>query len=234
MNEENKIILITGASSDLGKALAQFYSPNNKLILNYYQNREKLKNVDGDKVYLDLSSEESIQNLFNYVKEKYGHVDLLINNAAISLDNYYMDKTKEEFMKVLEVNLVGTFLMIKYFEEIMKDGYIVNISSTDGIDTGNVYSVDYNASKAGINLITKNLSLVSNNKIISICPNWINTSTTKMMDKNYLEKEMKRIGQKALISVKKVVEVINDSLKNQIENGSIIRIDGDNDVRRIS
>ncbi len=136
-------------------------------------------------------------------------------------------------MKVLEVNLVGTFLMMKYFDNIV-DGYIINISSTDGIDTGGIYSADYNASKAAVNSLTKTFSLESKNKIISICPNWVDTESTREMDKKYLESELKRIKQDSLISVETIPQVIDDCIRNNIPSGSIIRIEGDKDVRRIN
>ena len=171
-------------------------------------------------------------NLGVKIKNKYGKIDYLVNNAAISLDNYLFDKTKEEFMKVLETNVVGTFLMIKYFDSIV-DGYIFNMSSTDGIDTGSIYSIDYNASKSGINSLTKTFSLASSNKIISICPNWVDTDSTNNMDKDYLDSELKRIKQDKLISEITIPKVIDDCIKNNISSGSIIRIESDECVRRI-
>ena len=123
--------------------------------------------------------------------------------------------------------------MIKYFDELT-DGFIFNMSSTDGIDTGSIYSIDYNVSKAAINMLTKTFSLESKNKIISICPNWIDSKTTRSMDKDYLESELKRIGQDKLINIKTIPKVIDDCIKNNIPSGSIIRIEGEEDVRRVS
>ena len=133
-------------------------------------------------------------------------------------------------MKVLEINVVGTFFMIKYFNKMVKD-YIINISSTDGIDTGSVYSIDYNASKAAINSITKTFSSLCS--IISICPNWVDTKSTRDMNQEYLESELKRIKQDKLISEITIPKVIDECIKNNTTSGSIIRIDGDDCVRRI-
>ena len=220
-------MLITGAKRGIGKAIANYFSNIGVNVIVTYHNEV----IDGG-YYLDLSDENSIIDLANAIKGKYGTIDYLINNASISLDNSLFDKTKDEFMKVLEVNVVGTFLMMKYFNEIV-DGYIFNISSTDGIDTGSMYSIDYNASKSAINSLTKTFALASSNKIISICPNWVDTESTKEMDKNYLESELKRIGQEKLINVKVIPKVIDDCIKEEIESGSIIRIEGDDSVRRI-
>lgn len=240
----NKKVLITGASSDVAKSIIEYFAKcQAKLIVTFYKSKEevikyvdiirKKYNVDIDTLQLDICKEESIIHLYNYVKNKYKNIDILINNSSISLDNHIANKTKIEFMNVLEINLVGTFLMMKYFDDII-NGYIFNMSSTDGIDTGNIYSIDYNASKAGINCITKTFSLYSKNTIISLCPNWIDTKSTRNMDKNYLENELKRVGQDKLINPDTIPKIINDCIKNNVESGSIIRIEGDNDVRRVN
>ena len=233
MNYEGKVILITGAYQGIGKNLLEnFIKCQARIIVTYHNHYDEtvvLKEKYGSLIecyYLDLCKEESIINLYNYVKEKYGKINILINNASLSLDNDIESKTKEEFMKVLETNLVGTFLMMKYFDKII-DGYIFNISSTDGIDTGNIYSIDYNASKAGINSITKTFSLYSKNRIISICPNWVDTESTRDIDSNYLEGELKRINQKILINPNMIFKMIDKCIKNDTSTGSIIRIDGD-------
>ncbi len=225
---KDKIMLVTGASRGIGRTIANYFSNLGvNVISTYYSNK-----ID-DGYYLDLSNESSISELANTIKAKYGKIDYLINNAAISLDSYLFDKTKEEFMKVLEVNVVGTFLVMKYFDSIV-DGYIINISSTDGIDTGSIYSIDYNASKAAINSLTKTFSLESKNKIIGICPNWVDSESTNNMDKAYLDSELERINQDKLIKEDTIPQVIDKCLKEGIETGSIIRIEGDDNVTRVS
>ena len=244
MNYKNKIIIVTGASSDIAKSIIEYFIKcQARLIVTYLNSKDetikyidklnKKYNINIDCLQLDLCKENSIANMYNYVKKKYNRIDILVNNAAISLDSHIIDKTKEEFMKVIETNLVGTFLMMKYFDNIV-NGYIFNMSSTDGIDTGNIYSIDYNASKAGVNSITKTFSLYSKNKIISLCPNWIDTKSTRSMDKDYLDNELKRIKQDKLINPMVIPKVIDKCIKDNIETGSIIRIEGDKDVRRIN
>ena len=237
MDYQNKIILITGAYRGIGKSLCNFFAQRHaNLIITYHSHREetlmlkeeleRLYNINVMMYYLDLCDEESIKKLYLDIESKYNNIDVLINNAALSLDNDILSKTKDEFMKVLEVNVLGTFLMMRYFDNIV-NGYIFNISSTDGIDTGNIYSIDYNVSKAGINNMTKTFSMYSNNKIISICPNWVDTESTRGMDDNYLKNELTRIKQKKLIDKKMIAVTIDKCIKNNIESGSIIRIDGD-------
>ena len=241
---KNKIMLITGCNRGIGKEIVNYFANFGvNIIMTYHDKKDdtiKLEDdikekyhVNVESFYLDLSSEESVKNLYNEISNKYQKIDYLINNAALSLDNDIFDKNHDEFMSVLEVNVVGTFLMMKYFDK-MVDGFIFNMSSTDGIDTGSIYSVDYNASKAGINSITKTFSMVSSNKIIGICPNWVDTISTSEMDSNYLQSELERIGQTKLISAKTIPKVIDDCIKNDITTGTIIRIEGDDCVRRIS
>ena len=245
MDYKDKIVLITGASSDIGKSMAKFFAQRKaSLILTYYHNDElvkKLKDkliakyaVNVDIVYLDLCQENVISNVYNYVNDKYQKIDILVNNAALSIDSFIMDKNKQEFMQVLETNVVGTFLMMKYFDNLINHGYIFNMSSTDGIDTGNIYSIDYNVSKAGINTLTKTFSLYSDNVIISLCPNWVDTKSTNSMDKNYLDSELKRVHQNKLISPILIAQVIDKCIKEKVKSGSIIRIEGEEDVRRIN
>lgn len=240
---QGKIMLVTGASRGIGKEIVKYFiNKNVNIIMTYHSSLDEIKelarelkengSINVDYYYLDLCQEDSIIELYNFVKEKYGKIDYLINNAAISLDNSIPDKTKIEFMKVMETNVAGTFLMMKYFDNVV-DGFIFNISSTDGIDTGNVYSIDYNASKAAINNMTKTFSLYSSNKIISICPNWVDTESTRSMNREYLEEELKRIKQDELISVDTIPKVIDDCIKNDVYSGSILRIEGDRNVRRI-
>ena len=239
MDYSNMVVLITSGYNGIGRELVyNFVKCQVKVIVTYHNHFQETKNMVNDIMnkynvlvdmyYLDLCKEKCITELYNYVNDKYGKLDILINNAALSRDSYYLDKTKDEFMDVLETNVVGTFLMIKYFSELLDNGYIFNISSTDGIDTGSVYSIDYNVSKAGINMITKTIALDSSNKIYSICPNWVDTESTRSIDNNYLENELKRVHQKKLISPKEIFEVIDDCIKNNIQSGSIIRIEGDN------
>ena len=236
---KDKIVLITGASKGIGKAIVEFFAKEKATIIMTYNTSQDLSNKTKDELInkynviinnykCDIKEENDIRELYKVVKEKYNHIDILVNNAALSLDDDFDNLSKEEFMEVFEVNTVGTFLMIKYMSKLMnKEGFIFNISSTDGIDTGSIYSINYNVSKAGIINMTETLSRIIEPKIITICPNWVETETIKDMDKEYLESEMERINQRMLIKPEKIPEVINELINNDVVNGSIIRIDGD-------
>ena len=162
---------------------------------------------------------------YKIVKE-FSKIDILINNAAYTCDNPIYEKTKNEFMIVLEVNVFGTFLVSKYVSNYMKEGTIINISSTDAVDTYNQYNIDYSASKAAINSLTKSLSLaLPNIKVIAIMPPFVNTEIVRTMDKEYLKSELKRINQKRLLEPYEVANKLIEIIKSDIKTVSIIRIE---------
>ncbi|MBQ8891270.1 MAG: SDR family oxidoreductase [Bacilli bacterium] len=233
--------LITGASIGIGQSLALKLAGMNYNLMLTYCNNENLclnlkdyiiNNYDVKCVVkkLDLRDEDNIKNIIDEFKNELGNLDILVNNASFSCDNLIEDKTKEEFMDVLDVNLVGTFLMCKYGSRIMnKDSLIINMSSTDGIDTYSIYNIDYAVSKAGIIALTKSLSLILDGiRVVSIAPNWVDTESTLLMNQDYLQSELNRIGQDKLIKVETVVKkIINIIVDNSIASGTIIRIDGE-------
>lgn len=238
MDYKNKVIVISGSSKGIGKCSAYYFAEKGaNLVITYNQSedlsnqvRDDIKNkynVLIDNLKCDLKNEDDIKNLYEFIKEKYGKIDILINNAALSLDNDFEAKSKDEFMEVFEVNVVGTFLMIKYLSKLMDNGYIFNISSTDAIDTYSSLNIDYSASKASINNMTKSLALFLNSKVISLCPNWVDTESIREMSKEYLEMEMKRVNQDKLINPVTIPKMIDKLIRENIETGSIVRIDGD-------
>ena len=237
MDFKKKVVLITGASYGIGKACAIYFANlGSDIIITYNKSQNLSKNVEKeikekygiqvDSLKCDISCEDDIKNVYDFVKCKYGKIDILINNAALSLDDDFLDKSTEDFIRVLEVNVIGTFMMMKYFRSITN--YIFNISSTDAIDTGSRYNLDYCCSKASINCLTKYLGeFDKDTKYISICPNWVDTEPIKEMDQEYLKSELKRIKQDKLINPKSIPIMIKKCIINNVESGSIIRIDGD-------
>lgn len=217
-------VLIVGGSSDIGNELALFFLNKGYNVISTYNSHKFV--LDGiDTIKCDVRVEKSIEEVIKYGIDKLGRIDILINMNAIYMDNYFLDKSKKEFMDVLEVNLVGTFLCNKIYSRYIDDGMIINISSTDGIDTYNEYNIDYAASKAGIINITKSISRCTNNKLLCICPNWIDSNSTRDMDKNYLDSELKRIKQDRLISISELCNSIYEIINMNNDSGDIYRID---------
>jgi len=219
-----KSVLIIGGSSDIGINLAKYFiSLDYNVLIGY--NTRKIE-IDGIKsVKCDVRIEEDIENIIKLGIDMFGNIDMLINLACISRDNSFLNKTKKEFMDVLEVNLVGTFLCCQIYSRYIDNGQIINMSSTDGIDTYSQYSMDYSASKAGIINISKSMSISTNNKILCVCPNWIDSDSTRSMNYEYLDSELKRINQSRLITVDELIDSIDKIINSDSNSGDIFKID---------
>lgn len=230
-----KIILITGGTSGLGYATVKKLE-NYKIILTYNNNAlkaESMKSENIDVFKCDMTSENDIKKLYNYVVEKYGYIDVLINNAAIAIDTLYEDKTKENFIKTLDTNLIGPFLLSRYFGDLMyqrKSGKIINISSTNGIDTNYPMSLDYDASKAGLISLTRNLALQYSPYVLvnAVAPGWINTEMNKNLDNDFIDNETKKILLNRFAEPEEIANVIKFLVSDDASyiNNTVIRIDG--------
>ena len=223
-----KYVLITGGSQGLGASIVNAFAANKyNIIIGYLNNKDKALelcndvngkyNVNCVAKRIDITCKKDVKNMFNEFD-----IDILINNASLSMDNYIEDKSFDEFMKVVKVNLGGTYMMCKYANRVKN---IVNISSKDGINTYSPISLDYSSSKAGIINLSRNLSLYyKDKKIICICPGWINTESVLSMNPDYLGKEMERIGQKELLDKDYVAKKIFELATGDVESGSVIEI----------
>ncbi len=239
-----KTVLITGASSGLGSSLVRKYASNNyNVIMTYLTHEKEAKNIKKEledkydtkilAIKCDLSNEDDINNLYNESIKEFKTIDILINNAGIAKDSDINDKTKEDFMHILEVNLVGPFLLTRLVANSMyenKSGKIVNIASNNGIDAYYEYSLDYDASKAALINMTHNLA----NKyapyinINCVCPGWINTNMNKDMDESYKKQEEDKILLKRFAEPKEIANLVYFLSSDEASyiNDSIIRIDG--------
>ena len=167
------------------------------------------------------------------IYSQYQNIDILINNAAITIDTVFEDKTKENFIKTLDVNLVAPFLLSKKIGPKMKEnkyGVIINISSTNGIDTPYIESIDYDASKAGLISLSNNLAnyLSPYVRVNTVCPGWINTDINKDLDKDFVAKEIDKILLGRFGEPEEVSHLIKFLVSDEAKyiNNSIIRIDG--------
>ena len=136
--------------------------------------------------------------MYNEIKKKFNKLDVLVNNAGIAIDTTFEDKTKENFMKIFEVNVYGLFNTSRIFGNEMyknKQGKIINISSTNGIDTYYEYSLDYDASKAAVINLTHNLAnhYAPYINVNCVCPGWINTPMNKNLDESFIKEEENKI-----------------------------------------
>lgn len=228
-----KVAIITGCAKGIGREIALELARDGYNIIGTYltskseienlKNRIELIGVKFDYYKLDLSEESEIKKFCDIMKSKYKFIDVLVNNAAYVSDAPFLEKTSKEFLKVLKVNLLAPFLVVQNLYDIILGGTIINISSTDGINTYSKLSMDYSASKAGLINLTKSLSLeLENTKVYAICPNWVDTESIKEMNPDYLKEEMDRIGQRKLIDPKAVAKKVIQLIESDASSGSII------------
>ena len=237
-----KCVLVTGSSIGLGASIIRKYASmgyNTVITYNSHRNeaielQKEIKdkyNAESLVIKCDISKEEDIETLRNEITNKFNKLDVLVNNASIAIDTTFSDKTKENYMKILEVNLVGTFLVSKILSTIMSDNSsIINISSTNGIDTYYEYSLDYDSSKAGIINLSHNLAnyLSPKIRVNTICPGWINTPMNKDMDKEFRKQEEDKILLKRFAEPSEIANLVYfiSSIDASYINDSVIRIDG--------
>lgn len=239
-----KTVLITGGSKGLGKALVQKYATKKyQVILNYHSSlkeaqeiKREIKKQYNQDIYLikcDISSEEEVKEMVKKLITKFVKIDILINNAALAIDEDIITKSAQTFKRVVNTNLLGTFLVSKYVGlEMQKNqnGVIINVSSTNAIDSYTPYSIDYDASKAGIISLTHNLAQIFAPyvRVNAVAPGWINTASVLKMNPHYLKSEQEKILLKRFAKVSEIVNLIYfmTSDKASYLNDSVIKIDG--------
>ncbi len=241
--EERKVAFITGGSRGIGKEVALKFAENGyNIVINYVSDNtdiEKLKNEFAQKgvealiIKADVTNSEEIENLVKEVIEKFGKIDVLVNNAGITKDNLLMRMSEEEFDKVINVNLKGTFIVTKAVIKYMmkkRSGSIINLSSVVGV-AGNAGQANYSASKAGIIGLTKSIAkeLASRNiRANAVAPGFIETDMTAVLSDSVKENIYNQIPLKRMGSVKEVANLIyflgaDDS---SYITGQVINVDG--------
>lgn len=223
-------VLVTGGARGLGLAISLYYlKMGHSVVVNYNNSDDlalKLKSEYGDRVAIvkaDVSNEDDVKRMFDAL----GKLDVVVNNAGIAKDSDPMEKSAEEFLEVIKVNLLGTFLVSKYAVNHVDKGCIVNISSTNALDTYYPESMDYDASKAGVISLTHNFSLYLKDRDIRVnvvCPDWIDTDMNLEMDEEY----KKSLG--VFLKPEEVAKVVYDVSVDESVNDAVIRV-GDNSVK---
>lgn len=238
----NKVVLITGGSSGIGKETVYKFAKNGyDVIFTYNKSKETSKTIEKDikssynvniySIKCDISMENDVKSLANFVKDKTNKIDVLVNNAGIAIDNLFEEKTVEEFKKVIDTNLIGTFSVIKYLGNLINDGgSIINISSTNAIDSYYIESIDYDASKIGIISLTHNLAkyYAPRIRVNCICPGWVDTLMNKDLSKEQKDSENKKILLNRFAKPSEIANVIYfiASDEGSYINDAIIKVDG--------
>ena len=241
--EENKVALITGAARGIGKAIAKKFAENGyNVVINYVSAKTDIKTLTkefedlGVKVLLvkaDVSNKEEAEGLVNQTIEKFGKIDVLVNNAGITKDNLIMRMSEEDFEKVLDINLKGTFLITKFATKYMmkkRCGSIVNLASVVGI-AGNAGQCNYSASKAGVIGFTKSIAkeLASRNiRANAVAPGFIKTDMTDVLSDNVKENINSQIPLKRMGTVEDVAKLVYflGTAESSYITGQVINVDG--------
>ena len=195
INLKNKKVLITGATGGIGKNIVEKFSSLGAKIFASGTNEEKLNNLKKNFPNIEiekfkLDEHEKIENFIENVSKKLDGLDILINNAGITLDNISIRLTEENWKKVLDINLTSSFLLSKFAIKKMlkmKYGKVINITSIVG-HTGNLGQANYAASKAGIIGFSKSLAMEYAKKNINvncISPGFIKTEMTDKISEDF-------------------------------------------------
>ena len=185
-------------------------------------------------VQADVSKEEEVDAMISLIEKQWGGVDILVNNAAVDLSNLFHLKTADEFRKTLDVNVVGAFNCSKRVYRHMLDqeyGRIINISSTNGINTYYPMCIDYDASKAALISLTHNLAFEYGPyiNVNAIAPGFIGTDNElDGYDEEFLKEEQEKIMVNRYGKPEEVAYLVKFLISDEANfiNNTIIRIDG--------
>ena len=232
-----KSVLITGGSKGLGKELVNaFLNEGYKVFCTY--NSTPINNSDCVAIKCDLRSDEDINNLVEVIKFN-GGVDVLVNNAAIEYNTSMDEKNRDSFKETFDVNLFGPFLLTREIGKLMfekKSGRIINISSNNSIDKYDMSTLEYDCSKASVNLLTKVLAkeFAPYVNVNAVLPGWILTDRIKELDNSlnniFIKEEEKNNLLNRFATCDDVCKLVTflASDKASYINGELIRIDGGN------
>lgn len=241
--EGNKVVFVTGGSRGIGKEVALKYADNGyNVVINYVSDKtdvEKLekefeiRKVESLIIKADVSKTEEVDNVVTKAIDKFGKIDVLVNNAGITKDNLLMRMSEEEFDRVIEINLKGTYLVTKAVSKYMmkkRSGSIINLSSVVGV-AGNAGQCNYSASKAGIIGFTKSIAkeLASRNiRANAVAPGFIETDMTQVLSDTVKENIYSQIPLKRMGKAKEVAELIYflGSEASSYITGQVINVDG--------
>lgn len=240
-----KVVLITGGAKGIGKAIALELAKNNyDIIINYLTSEveafalqktiQEEHRVNCIAIKADVSKEDDVDKMVKEIEDKLGGVDILINNAAIDLSNLYNLKTAQEFRRTLDVNVVGAYNCANRVYKHMlenKFGRIINISSTNGINTYYPMCFDYDASKAALISLTHNMSIqfAPYINVNAIAPGFIGTeSELNGYDEEFLKQETEKILVNRYGKPEEVAYLVKFLISEEANyiNNSVIRIDG--------
>ncbi|MDD6224188.1 MAG: SDR family oxidoreductase [bacterium] len=231
---KDKIAIITGASRGIGLETAKLFAKNGAVVIGTYNNTE-IHSDTIDYYKVDITDENQVKVFFDAVVEKYGRIDVLVNNAGITADGFTKNMTSLDFEKVVLTNLKGAFNITKYVGPLMQSnhcGSIINIASIVGI-YGNIGQVNYAASKSGIIGMThtwsKEFAMKDGNvRVNAVAPGYTMTDMLSSVPDDLLEKFkndtlLKRLAQP--IDIANVIMFLASNYSSYITD-EVINVNG--------
>lgn len=236
---KKRIALVTGAGKGIGRAITQRLVDENYFVIAIDIEKETAITFQKDFpanqiafIAADISKEKNVDSLFKTIQKKYSRLDVLVNNAGIIADNMIWKMSVEDFDKVINVNLRGTWLMCREAAKIMKEqksGRIINIASRAWL--GNKGQSNYSSSKAGVVSLTRVLALELgkyNVLVNAVAPGLIDTPLTQKLEKDVLQKLIEAQPTKTMGKPEDIGNIVAflASEKTQFITGQTIYVDG--------
>ena len=240
-----KVALVTGGAKGIGAAICrELASKGCDVVINFLTSEEEAMSLASElsakydvkalAIKCDVSNEDQVDAMVKEIESNFGGVDILINNAAIDLSSMWHEKKSEDFRKTLDVNVVGSYNVARRVYKHMLDkkwGRIVNISSTNGMNTYYPMCLEYDASKAALISLTHNLSIefAPYVTVNAIAPGFIGTeSELKGYDEEFLKSEQEKILVGRYGKPEEVAKLVSFLVSDDASyiNNSVIRIDG--------
>ena len=240
----SKNALVTGGTRGIGEFISrEFAKKGYDIIVNYLNSNQKAQNLKQElekeynikvlPIQADISNEKEIKNMVDTAIKEFGKIDVLVNNAGIVIDREFEDRTVEDWKKTLDINLIAPFVLTKLVgKEMMKQksGAIINISSTNGINTYYPTSVDYDASKSGLISLTYDsaVQFAPYVRVNCVAPGWVNTEMNKELPEDFVKEETERILVKRFAEPKEIAKVVTflASEDASFVNSTVIKVDG--------
>jgi len=232
-----KIAIVTGASRGIGREIAKGLSKQGiKVIANYNKSQKQAKElqeeISGIDIFkADVSKRNEVRQMIDYTLNKYGKIDILINNAGIAETKMFTDVTDEDWNTIINTNLYSAFCTTQEVLANMihnKNGCIINISSIWGLVGSSCESI-YSISKAGMDSLTKSLAKElgpSNIRVNSIAPGFIDTDMNKQYSKRDIEAIKEEIPLGKIGITEDILKCVNWLIEDNYTTGQIISING--------
>lgn len=236
-----KVAIVTGGTKGIGRAICEMLADKRIVVCSIYHSDKKaaeelMSKMQNQGTSMEIyqasvSNEEEIKEVFNKIYQKYGRIDYLINNAGITKDKAFFAMKEEDWLPVINTNLVGTIICTQCVLKYMikeRFGRIVNISSISGI-IGSVGQANYSASKAGVIGFTRAVALETSRYGIlvnAVAPGFVETEMMDKMNEKHKQKYLSQIPIGRFSKPEEVSRVVYDLLDSDYITGQVISIDG--------